>query len=65
MEPKKDIFFASILSILWWVSLWYLFDEIITLVSGNKWQLKIAICVTIIILIYLYCIMNPSQIESL
>ena len=65
MEPKKDIVSVSIISVLWWVVLWFLFEEIILLVSGNKRHLKVLICITIAALIYMYVIINPTHVESL
>jgi hypothetical protein len=62
---SKNIFGVSLISILWWVAVWFLFEEIIILTSGNKRHLKIMICLTIIMLIVIYTQMFPTHIESL
>ena len=61
----KNIFTMSLISILWWVAFWFLFEEAIIFTSGNKRHLKILICIIIIALIILYAAMFPTHIESL
>ena len=45
----------SIITILWWVSIWYLIEEGIEYIAGNKRHLKAITCIVIIISISIYC----------
>jgi len=51
----------SMITILWWASLWYLIEETIVYVTGNKKHLKAAICIAIIMTIIFYCHINPDH----
>ena len=64
MKPE-NIFAASIISILWWVALWFLFEEAIAFTSGNKRHVKVLICMILVILIIIYTHMFPTHIKSL
>ena len=62
---EKNIFGVSIVSILWWVAIWFLFEEIIIFTSGNKRHFKVLICLSIVLIIILYAQFNPTHIEYL
>ena len=64
MKPE-NIFGASIISVLWWVALWFLFEEAIEFTSGNKRHVKVLICMILVILIIIYTHMFPTHIKSL
>jgi hypothetical protein len=64
MKPE-NIFGASIISILWWVVIWFLFEEAIAFTSGNKRHVKVLICMIVVILIVIYTRMFPTHIVSL
>ena len=65
MHISTHIFSVSIISILWWVALWFLFEEAIIFTSGNKRHIKVLICTIIIISIIIYSHINPTHVENL
>ena len=45
---------TSFIIILWWVALWFIIEETIVFLAGNKRHLKLSICVIIIVIITIY-----------
>ena len=50
---------TSFIIILWWVALWYIIEETIVFLAGNKRHLKLSICVIIIVIITIYAHYTP------
>jgi len=51
----------SIINILWWVSVWYLIEEGIVFISGNKRHFKAMICIIISVSIVIYTSFYPEH----
>jgi hypothetical protein len=54
---------TSVLVILWWVALWFMFEEAILFVSGNRRNIKIMICLIIIVGIVAICAFFPYHLR--
>ena len=50
---------TSFIIILWWVALWFIIEETIVFLAGNKRHLKLSICVIIIVIITIYAHYTP------
>ena len=61
VNTNTNMFLASIITILWWASIWYLIEETMVYVSGNKKHFKAFICMIIIIGITMYSFLNPDH----
>ena len=56
---------ASILVILWWVSIWFMIEEAILFVSGNRRNVKILICLFISVSVVITCSFFPQNLSRL
>jgi len=60
-QASTNVISLSMITILWWASIWYLIEETIIYISGNKKHLKAAICISIIMTITFYCYVYPEH----
>jgi len=65
MKGAHSVFTLSVISVLWWVAIWFLFEDTITFISGNKRHLRVVICLVIIVSIVIYGILYPAQIQNI
>ena len=54
---------SSILVVLWWVALWFMFEEAILFVSGNRRHIKMMICLIITVSIIIICSVFPYHLR--
>jgi len=54
---------SSILVVLWWVALWFIFEEAILFVSGNRRHIKMMICLIITVSIIVVCSVFPHHLK--
>ena len=54
---------TSILVILWWVSMWFMIEEAILFISGNKRHIKMIVCLFIIVSVVLTCSVFPQNLS--
>jgi hypothetical protein len=54
---------SSVLVVLWWVALWFMFEEAILFVSGNRRHVKMMICLIITASIIAICSFFPHHLS--
>ena len=54
---------TSILVILWWVSMWFMIEEAILFISGNKRHIKMIVCLFISVSVVLTCSVFPQNLS--
>ena len=56
---------TSVLVILWWVSIWFMIEEAILFVSGNKRHIKLLVCLIISVSVVMVCSVFPQNLSRL
>ena len=60
-----NILFLSICGIIWWASIWGLFEESIHLITGPRKSLRYVIYIMCIILIFSTLYYHPDVLEKI
>ena len=65
VKTKHNVFFYSIITILWWVSIWGLTETVMTLLVKNSILYRLGIYLSILAFVILLLIYNPQLIDYL
>jgi hypothetical protein len=65
VKPKQNVFFYSIITILWWVSIWGLTETVMTLLVKNSILYRLGIYLSILAFVIALLVYNPQLIEHL
>lgn len=55
---------TSVVVIAWWVAIWFIFEEAILFVSGNRRHIKVTICLIIMFIVFVTCCFYPYHLKS-